>query len=378
MKVLFLDVSGKGGHAHHIFFMCNALAEIGVDVVLITTKNHELDLSQAKFAYKEILNPHHDKHYGLSKGKTYIFSLIRLIFCVISEKPDIIHLHDFKIPFLEYHLINYFHRRKIKVVCSAHNVLHHEKKAATKYLKKIYNNYDRIIAHAEDNKQRLIQIFEVTPDKIQVIPVGEYSYIAGDIQDKNVARKTLGILPDRKVLLFFGYIRPYKGLKMLLEALFTVRQIIPEVFLIIAGESKEDYSVYEKEINRLGIADIILSVIKYIPVEDMSSYFSAADIVVLPYTNIYQSGILYLAFAYKRPVIATNVGGLPEVVKEEKNGYLVPPNNPQKFAHAIERALSDIQKIEEMGQYAFHQAKEKYSWQSIAEKTALLYKKVLN
>jgi len=262
------------------------------------------------------------------------------------------------------------------VVCSAHNVTHHEKQAATHYLKLLYNSYDGIIAHAKDNKQKLTSSFNVIPEKIHIIPVGEYSFLAGELQDKKVARKLLGIPPDRKVVLFFGYIRKYKGIAVLLESLAIARQSLPEIFLIIAGEPKEDFSVYEQTIDRLNLGDIILSEIKYIPVEDIATYFSASDIVALPYINIYQSGILYLAYAYQRPVIATNVGGLPEVVEQNKSGFLVPPNDPTEFAGAIEKAFADLNKLDEMGQYAYQKAKQDYSWKGIAKKTVKIYEEL--
>jgi D-inositol-3-phosphate glycosyltransferase len=263
------------------------------------------------------------------------------------------------------------------VVCSAHNVTHHEKQAATHYLNLLYNSYDRIIAHAKDNKQKLVATFNVNQEKIHVIPVGEYSLLAGELKDKTAAKKILGILPDRKVVLFLGYIRKYKGIGVLLESLAIALQSIPEIFLIIAGEPKEDFSIYEQTIDRLNLADIILSEIKYIPVAGISTYFSASDIVALPYLNIYQSGILYLAYAYQRPVIATNVGGLPEVVEQNKSGFIVPPNDPTEFARAIEQAFADLTKLDEMGQYAYQKAKQDYSWEGIADKTVGVYERLM-
>ncbi len=377
MKVLVLDVNGRGGHAHHIFFMCNALADLGLNIVVITTKIYELDLSKARFAYKQVLTPHYKKKSSLEKGLFYLFSWLKFCFYVLSEKPGIIHLHDFKIPFLEYYFIKLFHWQKIKVVCSAHNITHHEKQAATHYLKLLYNNYDRIIAHAKDNKQKLIATFNVKPEKIHIIPVGEYSFLAGELKEKTAARTLLGIPPDRKVVLFFGYIRKHKGIGVLLESITIARQSIPEIFLIIAGEPKEDFSIYEQTIDRLNLNDIVLSEIKYIPVEDISIYFSASDVVALPYLNIYQSGILYLAYAYQRPVIATNVGGLPEVIEQNKSGFLVPPNDATEFALAIERSFSDLKKLEEMGYYAYQKAKQDYSWERIAEKTVVVYERLM-
>ena len=312
----------------------------------------------------------------MSKGKSYVLSLLRFLFCVIHEKPDIVHWHEIKIPFIEYHLLNCFKRRNIQVIYSAHDVLHFERAVVSKHLKRLYCSFNRIITHAEDSKQLIMQLFNVSSQKIDVIPMGEYSCISGEVQDKKTARKTLGILTDRKVVLFFGYIRKYKGLKILLEALSKIRTAIPDVFLIIAGEPKEEFSIYKKDIERLELGSIVLCDIRYIPMENISVYFSASDMVVLPYTHVYQSGLLYLAFAHRRPVIVTDVGGLPEIVEEGKSGFIIPPNNPTRLAQTMEKALLDISRLERMGQYAFQNAKERYSWNRIAEKTVRIYRDI--
>ena len=163
--------------------MCNALAELGVDVIVITTKKQDLDFSQAKFIAKKILTPHYDKKSKLQKGATYIITMIKFVYHVMREKPDIVHLHDFKIPLIEYYLIKLFHQRNIKVISSAHNILHLDKQEPSKQLRQFYNSLDRIIAHADENKQKLIQIFGVKPVNIHVIPLGEHSYFTDKIID---------------------------------------------------------------------------------------------------------------------------------------------------------------------------------------------------
>ncbi len=378
MKVLVFDVSGKGGISHYIYCLCDALAGGGDNVVLATTKDNELDLDQARFPSRKILYPHHAKKGALSKGTTYLCSLARLLACIKREKPDIVHWHEVKVPFLEWLIVDYLHKRNIRVVYSAHDVLHHEKKAVTPSLRKLYGSFDRIIAHAEANKRVILELLTSDAAKIAVVPHGEYSMIAGAVKSKRDARESLAIPRQGKVLLFFGYIRKYKGLSLLLEALAQARRRIPDLFLVIAGEAKEDFSIYEKQMETLGLTDIIRSDVGYVAMEEIPNYFSAADLVVLPYSNIYQSGIVYMAYAYERPVIVTDVGGLPEVVEEGKTGYIVPAGDEGALARAIEKAVSDMNRLEEMGRYGFRQGKEKYSWSHIAGRTAEIYKDCLH
>jgi len=184
----------------------------------------------------------------------------------------------------------------------------------------------------------------------------------------------LGIDSNSRVLLFFGYIRKYKGLDLLLEAMPEVLKTHPGTVLIIAGETKEDFRGYERMMSDLHISHAIVRQIQYIPIEHIPRYFIASDVVVMPYRNIHQSGIVHLAFAFRKPVIATKVGGLPEVVREGKNGFLVPKNDVHALARATARALSDLPMLERMGAYAFSESSKSLSWNDIAEKAATLYR----
>ncbi|MFH1941409.1 MAG: glycosyltransferase family 4 protein [bacterium] len=377
LQIVFVDVSGRGGIAHHVFLMTDALAGQRVDVTVATTKNHESDLHRSKAVYKKILFPHHRFESRFCKGAVYLLSLIRMLLYLLHSKPDIVHWHEIKIPSVEYRFIRFLQRMGVRFVLSAHDVLHPENPAVTRSLERLYCCFNSIIAHTIHSKRQIVNLFSVSPESVRVIPVGEYSRIAGELKKKGIVRKRFGIPADKKVLLFFGYIREYKGLDLLLRSLSAARLKMPDVFLIIAGESKVDFRAYEKEIEDLKLSDMIYKNIGYIPMADVSDYFSAADAVVMPYRNIYQSGVLYFTFAHRRPVIATDVGELSQMIEEGKSGFVVPAGDCERMSETIVRALSDISALERMGEYAYHTVREKYSWRRIADETVRVYKDVM-
>ncbi len=155
-------------------------------------------------------------------------------------------------------------------------------------------------------------------------------------ESPDAVRKELGIKPGQKVLLFFGYIRKYKGLDILLEAMPLIKKNHPDARLLVVGESYEDPDIYLKLIEQLGMKDDVIFINKFIPNEEVGKYFSVADVTVLPYRSGTQSGILNIAYGFGCPVICTDVGGLAEFVEPEKTGLIIKAPEPKLIAEGIE------------------------------------------
>ena len=148
------------------------------------------------------------------------------------------------------------------------------------------------------------------------------------------ARVALGLSATEPVVLFFGFVRRYKGLPVLIDALAKARHTLP-IRLVIAGEFWEDEEVYRAMVARLGLSDAVRFYNAYVPNNDMATFFAAADVVALPYLEATQSGVVQWSYAFEKPIIATSVGGLPEAVIHEKTGLLVPPNDAGALADAM-------------------------------------------
>lgn len=173
-------------------------------------------------------------------------------------------------------------------------------------------------------------------ERIRLVPHPTYDFSTAAPPDPATARRELGI-QEPHVLLFFGFIKAYKGLMVLLEAVPHLRALLGEDFrLLVVGDFYEDEAPYRRRIAELGIADRLTLVSGYVPNEDVPRYFTAADLVVLPYLSATQSGIIQIAYRYDRPVVTTRVGGLPEFVTEGETGYLIPPNDPPAIARAVD------------------------------------------
>ena len=157
---------------------------------------------------------------------------------------------------------------------------------------------------------------------------------------RDQARQQLGLDPNEHVLLFFGFVRRYKGLRHLLRALAELRQHM-HARLLIVGEFWEDERPYHELVTQLGIQDLVIFYNKYVPNEDMPRYFSACDVVVMPYLEATQSGVAQLAIGFEKPMIATSVGGMPEAIQDGETGLIVPPADSTALAAAILRYFRD-------------------------------------
>jgi glycosyltransferase involved in cell wall biosynthesis len=250
--------------------------------------------------------------------------------------------------------------RQTKALMICDNILPHESRpfdaAFTRYC---FRQTDYFIVQSEAVERDLNAFW---PGAVyRNVPHPVYS-IFGQGMEKEKARKLLGISSER-MMLFFGYIRKYKGLHVLLEAM---AQVVPHVpfQLVVAGEFYDDEEPYRAQIRRLGLGRYVTIHSQYLPNERVGVYFSAADAVVLPYLSGTQSGIIQIAYNFDKPVITTQVGGLAEVVHDGISGYVVPPENPDALAHAIIRFYHE--NSEEPFSRRVRTEKEKYSWENFA------------
>lgn len=275
----------------------------------------------------------------------------------IAKDYDIIHIHWVS-PLLApvYYIILKLNQwlAKKKVVMTLHNIQPHENTFFDEWFSRaVYSKVDDFVVHAKENKERLVSQYGIDSECVHVIPHGSFSYFT-KWNDKN-ENDNLLTFEGKKVILFFGYIREYKGLAYLLEAMKHVLDEEPDAVLLIAGELWGSWKRYEKIINNSMInQENIITHLQYIPDKDVHKYFNVADIVCLPYYNTEQtiSGPLLVSFAFGKPIIISNIGGISELVKHEENGLLVGGGNVIELSESILRLLRDTDLRERLSENA--------------------------
>jgi glycosyltransferase involved in cell wall biosynthesis len=225
----------------------------------------------------------------------------------------------------------------IRIIYIIHNVIPHEKRPGDRFFTRLaFRWVDGFIVQAEVVRQDLFKWFPQAKNKpVVYVPHPIYDTYSGSELSREEARARLNRPTAEKLLLFFGLVRRYKGLDILLEAMPEVIRSLGEVHLLIAGEFYEPEQEYRQIIEKLEIGDHVTMLNQYIPNEDVSLYFRSADVLVLPYRSATQSGVIQVAHHFAMPVISTRVGGLPEVIREGETGFLVEPEHPAALAKAI-------------------------------------------
>ncbi len=251
-------------------------------------------------------------------------------------------------------------RRKIPVVVICHNVIPHESTVLDHLLLRLaYHNITNFITQSAEDRRQLQHFRPEAAIAVNVHP--EFQRFPEPPAD--LAPPV--VLPERELtLLFFGLIREYKGVKYLLYALPEIQKAV-SVHAIIAGEFYEDPTQYENIIRSLNLEATVTIVNQYIPDEEVGWYFMQADLVVLPYVSATQSGVVPLAYHFRKPVIATTVGGLPDVVFPGETGYLVAPGDAHAIAQGVKRYYQDRQHIDFAN--AIEEKLPMFSWEHLRQ-----------
>ncbi|OEU49492.1 MAG: hypothetical protein BA861_06990 [Desulfobacterales bacterium S3730MH5] len=373
--------------ALYSYKLSNALSDEGLQVTLFVDAQYELDDQPARFIKAKVLS---SGNIGIRPNQHRIVRAINILVahllnwygfyrCVRKERPQILHIQSL-FYLVDWYMLGFFKRiNNAKLVLTVHDVMPHKfytrrfGRLELAMLQYMYDKADRLIVHAETNKQQLLENFSVDKHKVVVIPHGEYSLsrMSQEISESQ-ARSILDLDDNQKVILFFGYIRKTKGIDILLKAFDRVAERFPGAVLVISGSviQGESFSEYGQIMCQMKYKSRVKCLIEYIEHQDIPVFFRPADIVVLPYLQFHsQSGVLHLAQGFGKAVIVTNVGGLPEVVEDQTTGLIVPPGDVDRLAWAMTYLLENEELRTEMGRRAKKMAMERFSWNAIAKAT---------
>ncbi len=290
---------------------------------------------------------------------------------IANENPDLI-IFKYWLPFFApcFAVISYIAKKfsDVKVLFICDNILPHEKRPGDKFFTKLaFSQADYFIVMSKAVEDALKTLNKKKPYRLISHPV--YN-IFGDKINKNDAKefiqKSYNVdIRNENVILFFGYIRKYKGLNYLLDAMPEILKKV-NLKLLVVGEFYEDESKYREQIKSLNLSENVIVISDFVPDANVKYFFSACDAVVLPYIDATQSGIVQIAYHFDKPVIATDAGGLSEMVINDGTGLIVDPGDSRAIADAVIKFYKEG--LEEKFSANANEEKKKYTWESFVRK----------
>lgn len=349
--------------------LANALSQKGHRVLLpASTALPESDLTPIDKEVELYL-------FGPPKSLTHLIShpfiFAQFAMKIKQFKPDIIHLQMGVISITSFILLLFLKFLKgLPLVATFHDVEIHLGENRGWWGE--FNRHqlsvfcDEVIVHGEELREQMMRYHNIPGERVHAIPMGEHQVAPFTRYERE------GVSEDGSLVLFFGRIYEYKGLEYLIKAEPIITREVPGAKIVIAGAG-ENFEKYEM---MMGQRKDNFMVHNYrIPYQEGAELFQRCSLVVLPYIDASQSGVVITAYGFKKPVVVTNVGSLPEIVDEGKTGFIVPPRNPEALAEAVVRLLRDKDLRKKMGENAYHKLKTDLSWDRITEKTVEVYEK---
>lgn len=378
-----------GSDKHYVYGLSRTLAEKGATIDLIGSD--ELDDPELRASrgvnfinLRGDQRPDANLRNKVIRVSSYYAKLIR--YAAVSKMKVFHILWNNRFPLLDRtFLMLYYKLLKRRVVLTAHNVNigkrdRRDTRLSRFTLRMQYHLADHIFVHTEKMKSELTSEFCVATSRVTVIPFGINNAVPRTDLSSSEARRRLKIRDTDKAILFFGKIGPYKGLDYLITAFQTTIEQEANCRLIIAGNPRGGSEQYWRALQERICGDArILVRAEFIPDHDIELYFKAADVLVLPYRHIYESGVLFLGYSFGLPVLAADVGSLREEIIEGETGFLFRPDDPVDLARAIDRYFtSDLfaqlstrrQKIEQF-------ATKRHSWEVVGQLTMNAYAELI-
>lgn len=376
-------IGGHSGNDFYDFGLCKAVADEGTELSFYTCDETDLD---TKFSFPFRTVKPFKKIYGkenkLIRGFRYAIGAWNTARDAAKSGAEVVHFHVYHFAAREYLNFFLFRRKKFKVVATIHDIESFDKYGQEidqgKYIK-FRRAIDQIIVHSDYAKTSLKKYFPDFPERnIHIVPHGDSDFLYNTPIAKEEARKKLGLPADQKLVLFFGQIKKVKGLDVLLRAHAIVRDKMPGVKLLVVGkpwkveQDEFDAIVKEKNLEK----DCILNY-AYVPNEIIPYYFAAADIVTLPYREIYSSGVMIRSLDYSAAIISSDLDTFKKIIVEGENGVMFRNEDEKDLAEKIMMLLQDEEKMKRLRLNAKKTADEKFSWKMIGGRVNEIYRLAL-
>jgi len=368
------------------YSLCDALAQAGCRVTLAQGGTQSPQFSQArtfdlwsKFYRTSYASPY--RASKLLKGADHIFGMSRFTSECETVQPNIIHFQWLPLPFIDKVYLPKL-KKIAPLVLTLHNttLFHGSPTSRLQGLgfRSVFRHFSAVIVHTEFSRNKILERDWCHPDKIHVVPHGVLECHQDPPSLKTASTEKDAKPEKEQTILFFGHVRAYKGVDLLIRAFAQQPPaVLASTRLVIAGKPGIDASELRRLAQSLGVDHRINWHLRFVSDEEIPEFFGQASLVVLPYRDIDQSGVLMTAIAFEKPIVASRIGGIPEVIQDGVHGYLVEPGDVNGLAAAVGKLLLEPERRETMQKALGLLRTGPLAWGSCANRTLGVYKHIL-
>jgi glycosyltransferase involved in cell wall biosynthesis len=381
-----------GGDKPYALGMAAALTSVGIHIDFIGSDDLNVPelLNDPLVNFLNLRGNHRPEASRMAKVTRVLSYYAKLIIYAATAQPELFHIlwnNKFQL-FDRILLMLYYKLLAKRVVFTAHNVNAGKRDLNDSWLNRLslkiqYELCDHIFVHTYPMKSELVAEFRIPEKKVSVIPFGINNTIPNTSLSSAEAKRQLGITTNDKTLLFFGNIAPYKGLEYLVAAFAELLEKDRTYRLVIVGNPKGPKNYWnqiQQTILHSGVEDRVITKIEYVPDEATELYFKAADVSILPYAHVFQSGVLFLGYSFGLPAIAADVGNLKEEIVEGGTGFVFKRQDPSDLVRKIDQYFKSelFRNLEIRRTQIKAYANQRYSWSKVATITTAIYADLLH
>jgi D-inositol-3-phosphate glycosyltransferase len=381
MKVSVAVIEPVGGHGGMHFYdlsLCRSIVKARADATLFTCDETPVTGTEG-FPVRLPNRGIYGRSVAWVRGLRYLVGSLRALPGARLSGHRVAHFHFFHVGALEWFNVMLARAVGLRVVITAHDVDGFNQGSSKPWFtRSAYAMASRVIAHSQVARRELVERLGVKEDKLDVILHGNYVDKVPSAITREMARARFGFSPTQRVLLFFGHIKDVKGLDVLLRGFAIARATDPSLHLLIAGRVwKSDFSRYAALIEQHGLAPHCTLHIRYIEDAEAPYFYLCADLVVLPYLRIYQSGVVLEAMSHGSPVLVSDIPGMLEVIEHGGTGFVFKSGDPQHLALRIAEAFAVPGERAQVARAGLHAVKERNDWSRLGEQAVACYRRAL-
>lgn len=361
------------------FALCRSIVQAGGQASLFTCEKTHFDGTEG-FPIRTVYSKIFGKSPAWLRGLRFCIGSLKALLGSRWSGCQAAHFHFFHVGPLELFNVLLARLLNFRVIITAHDVqAFKEGLSIPIFVRLAYSLAHRVIAHSQIAKRELIGDLGISDAKIDVILHGNYTSTVPKNVTRKVARAHFGFLPEQRVLVFFGQIKDVKGLDILLKGFALARETDKSLHLLIGGRVwKTDFSEYAEIIEQYNLAPHCTLHIRYIPDAEVGFFYRCADLLVLPYRRIYQSGVVLEAMSYGSAVLVSDIDGMLEAVEDERTGFVFKNQDAEHLARRIGEIFFTPGHAANIAQAGFNMVNLRNDWRHLGEQTVACYRRAFS